>query len=67
MVKVYTDYIDLNAVTPVLYAALYQWEIPKGNLIKYLYLSGYIHEETNFLKLNKELLAVFWPKIGNYF
>lgn len=50
VVKVYADYIGLNAVTPVLYAIVYQWEIPEGNLIKYLYLSGYIPEKLNFLK-----------------
>lgn len=67
VVKVYTDYIGLNAVTPVLYAIVYQWEIPKGNLIKYLYLFGYIHEELNFLKQNKELWAVFRPMIEDDF
>lgn len=41
--EVYTDYIGLNAVTLVLYAVVYQWEIPKGNWIKYLYLSGWLH------------------------
>jgi len=50
VVEVYTDCVGLNAVTPVLYAIVYQWEVPKGNLIKYLYLSGCIHEELNFLK-----------------
>lgn len=57
--KVCTDYVGLNAVTPVLNTIVYQWEISKGNWIKYLYLSGYIHKELHFFKRNKELLAVF--------
>lgn len=59
VVKVHTDYIGFNAVTPVLNTIVYQWEILKGNWIKYLYLSGCIHDELNFFKRNKELLAVF--------
>lgn len=43
VVKIHPDCIGLHAVTPVLCGFVYQWEVPKGNLIKLLYLSGCIH------------------------
>lgn len=42
VVKVCADDISLNAVTPVSHAIVYQWDIPKGSLIKYLYLATYM-------------------------